>query len=303
MNEVDLSRVIGIQDVKEDCIIRGDGSITIGFAMLLPPIFEQSSDQVKELNDNLTNILNLLPPYTTWHSQDYVYVSRFHSESSESFVDKENTRYFDGRNVLNHSQYVFITFSNRHFIKKYAGNVPVITKLDWLKKKPFRRIEKVIETARRNRDKIEKSLNAIQRVRARRLENDELLSVLKNYLALSYPGEEFQPGGNLSIPGIYRNDKSLVIGKQYARVYTMAKEPEKLYVHRDQKGVSPDSFSTGIGYEPRNLRTSQLFPVTLGFPVNHIVNTTIQVLDKEDMFHYVKSQVKKPLNIFYFIGD
>lgn len=303
MNQVELSKVIGIQDIKEDCIIRGDGSITIGYSVLLPPIFEQNSEMVWELNKGFRNILNILPPYATWHSQDYIYLKEFDSSSTKSFVDKENTKYFNGRNILNHSLFVFITFPNRYFVKKYVNNIPVITKSDWLKKKPFQKIEKVIDQARRNRDKIEKSLNSIDRIRARKLENEDLFAILKNYYALSYPDDEFQRDGNLSVPGIYRDEQNLMVGSQYARVYTMSKEPEKLYNHKNQKGISPDSFSTGVEYEPRNLKTSQLFPITLGFPTNHIVNTVIQVIDKEDMYNYIKNHVKKPLNVFNFFGD
>ena len=142
METVGLEKVLGIQEITENCIVRGDGGISIGFAINLPPLYSQDSEKVLEINKSFESILNELPPYSVWHALDFVYKSNYEiprDKEIKNFVDSENLKYFQSRGLLNHAQYVFITFPNYHFVKKNSGNIPVITRKDWITKKPFKK--------------------------------------------------------------------------------------------------------------------------------------------------------------------
>lgn len=106
-----MEEVTPIMEVADDCIVSGQGCISIVFKVELPEIFTQSDGDYENLHQCWVKALKVLPYYSVLHKQDWFVKDTVQMRDSETagFLERASNRHFDGRSYLKHACYIIIT--------------------------------------------------------------------------------------------------------------------------------------------------------------------------------------------------
>jgi len=290
---IDISKIFPIQSIENDILINGNGDLTIGFSIKLPETFTLGENGFDNLQNSLSGIFKLLPIGTIIHKQDFVfsqyYNSPFNNFSNLNYVQKENLFLFDTKPVLKHYSNIYFTLlSNSSKSKKNTS----LSLGDYVFKKPFKTIEDNIKKLEDIHIQIFNGLNTINNIRVERLNNQQLALEIQNYWNLSYNQiKDFNPK---SLNPLEINDDYIRIGNENISIISLIGEGDKLYVSKIPKTASGNAYSSKSDYvNSINLNTSFTFPITLGLPINHIVNTVIEITDNEKILRDLDIESRK----------
>lgn len=114
--EKQLSEIIPIMAIENDCILSKQGDITLAFRVELPEIFTLSNKDYEALHQTWVKAIKILPKHSVLHKQDWFTDRKFKPDfqgnlirDDISFLTRSSDRFFLDRPFLDHSCYVFLT--------------------------------------------------------------------------------------------------------------------------------------------------------------------------------------------------
>lgn len=282
MKPVDFSKVLPIQNIEKGFLINGNGDITFGFSLMLPQVYSQNIDQYNEYMNDLTNLFCRLPAGTTIHKQDFYYQDIYKSEYKRdiTYSRKHNLRFLDQKPVLRHYSNLYITISSNTYFNPTSGKNSFLSALDYVFKRPFADYTKQMATAEAVTTTVTNGLATIKELKIKRLNDKQLLGALVDYWNLSYDKPCLEPEGINLQPWEIENE--LKVGEQYVSILSLVNEGPFTETSKHAKTTGGEVYNNGNKYSNSvDLPTSMPFAIGLGFPVNHIINTCIEVFDTD----------------------
>lgn len=281
----DLSSIFPIQSIEQDFLIAGNGDITSGWELMLPPIFSMDVTAYNSLYEDFVRAFLKLPTNSIVHIQNFYYTGAYdHQREVASFCLNENQKLYLGRPVLHHHCRLYVTFTNTTLSNITAERNIALKMWNYLAKQPFKDIDRTIQNALVHQDILESSLKSIGRVTARKMDSQQLKSALWDYWNVSYD----QPGtyaSNLSLPPYAVEKGHLRIGQQFVGMVSMVNQGATVFTTKvPNSNTASHLTSNGQVEQELSLAVGAAFPVALGLPINHIVNTTFTIQDKERMY-------------------
>jgi conjugation system TraG family ATPase len=273
--EQEWSNIFPIQAIEKKCLVNWNDNLTVGFKVMLPEVYTMSVDEANGLHDRFINLIKLLPGGSVFHKQDFFYIDQHKSNfDSKSIVEIENQKLYHHRNVLKHYCNIYVTFRISERTKNKRSTL--LKAIDSFNK-TYTNIEKKLEEIENYIESFENGLNSISKIKAYRMNDEELGNSLDEYFNLSYAHGK----GNYqdsTLPA-YGFDKGYFkLGGEYISVISMIDEGKGLNTFKRADTQSGRIFNSGIDYNNEiELKTSMLFPVGLGLPINHILNVIIEV--------------------------
>ncbi len=108
----EAKELLPIYKIEHNCILSRQGDITVGFKVTLPEIFTLSDRDYEAYHQAWVKAIKLLPQHSVFHKQDWFvsgnYKADFNS-SRNSFLSRSSERFFNERECLDHSCYIFLT--------------------------------------------------------------------------------------------------------------------------------------------------------------------------------------------------
>jgi len=266
--------------LREDCIVNGDMDLTAGFRFRLPQVFSMSDGEYTSLHNSLTQLIKRQSVGTVIHVQDFRYVVPFDRKyKGESIVQKENFASFQERPVLRGYTNLYISLSNRKLRKINAMDSRFLRGLKYVTASPLSDVGRVISEYKKNVKPFENNLNVIDRIKADRMNTEELRCAIGNYFGLRYANPlSIEEAKNFRIPDYEITDGYLRIGNQFVAVVSITQEGPRLTSNGNSSHL-PREVSGVLTPQSTKLPTSMVYPLTIGLPFNHIYNVSIEVLD------------------------
>ena len=109
---VESKMILPIYKIEHSCILSRQGDVTVGFKVHLPEIFTLSDREYESYHQAWVKAIKLLPTGTVFHKQDWFTKGSFkaHFEGAgDSFLSRSSERFFNERECLDHSCYIFLT--------------------------------------------------------------------------------------------------------------------------------------------------------------------------------------------------
>jgi len=282
---LDLQKIFPIQAIENGFLIAGNGDITTGWEIMLPEIFSLGIEGYNQLYESFVSAFLKLPGNTVVHSMNYYYLGEYDQQrEATSFCIKENQKAYLGRPVLNHYSRIYVTFTNKTLSTVTAEKNPVVRMWDYMTKKPFKDVEKTIAQALDYQEIFNTSLESIEGVGCRKMEQENLKSALWDYWNLSFD----QPGSYTSEKHLhpYRVEKGyLRVGGKFVGIVSMVNQGDRVFNCKKHRSINADTINPMVRVEKElKLNMGSSFPIGLGLPVNHIVNTIFTIQDKEKIY-------------------
>ncbi len=108
---IHLEDCIPVAFVSGGVILARDGAVTIGWELLPPEQYTVSQDEYDSMTTLMAAAFRGLPEWTMVHRQDIYRKRSYHSEPTGHFLDDCFSNHFEGREYLEHRQYLWFTFN------------------------------------------------------------------------------------------------------------------------------------------------------------------------------------------------
>lgn len=287
----EYSTVFPIQTIEDDVIVNGNGDITAGFKVLMPEVFSLSLEEAQEISSSFEGMLTLFPSGTIFHKQDFFFLNNHtKKEQIENVVHRENMEMFEGRPILRHYSHIYVTFPIKGGKSRgYNGSLQAVNNYPF--KQPFKILEKHKKDISNRIVSFDNRLKSLNGFRVERMDNDDLINVLADYCNLTYD-KPCQNGKDKILEPVSIDDNGRVnIGKKILSIQTLVEEGGSITAHKMPKTAPGSTYENGISYT-NNIRskTSMVFPLACGLPINHILNTTIEILDNDQILKELDSE-------------
>lgn len=111
------SKIIHLEDcipvalVDGGVILARDGAVTIGWELLPPEQYSVTQDEYDSMTTLMASAFRGLPEWTMVHRQDIYRKRSYHSDPTGHFLDDCFSSHFEGREYLEHRQYIWFTFN------------------------------------------------------------------------------------------------------------------------------------------------------------------------------------------------
>jgi len=263
--ERELKDWLPIMGVEQDCILSKQGDISVAFAVTLPEIFTLSDQEYEALHQVLIKAIKVLPKHTVLHKQDWFVEARYQADFSKEsgFLTRCSERFFNERPFLYHSCWVVVT-------KKPAGRKSGSSVFSNLLRRSIvpeetlssKLLQELLDTV----GQFESILNDSGFVSLKRLNNEQLVDAIENYLSLRLEGNILR---DLS----FKDD--LRIGDLFCQLFTLA-DAEDLpplcgsRINYDKYSTDRTKFSVGFAS-----------PLGQLLPCNHIFNQYLFIDDAQ----------------------
>lgn len=292
-NIMEWERVFPIHAIEENLLIGGNGEITIGFNLLLPEIYTLSVDDHNQANTEYIKLFNILPAHTTLHKQDFFFEHTYKDTSHVTgIVEQENIRHLNGRPILIHYSNLYITFKQTANIKS-SSDTSFIKALGGTSGKKNKEQQEFLKTVTPIIDNLNSYLTNTKFIKAKRMNADQLGSALYDYFSVNYK----KPSTDYSEKILPPLDcgKDLQIGNQYIKIISLLKEADKVFSCAPNKGVLPKNPALKINPNI-SMQTSYVYPIGIGLPIDHILNTIITIKDKDELAREMEMD-KRNINV------
>ncbi|SIN77995.1 TraG family conjugative transposon ATPase [Chitinophaga niabensis] len=109
--EKKLEKIFPIMGVEHDCILSGQGDITVVYKTELPEIFTLSDTEYEAFHHAWIKAIRLLPKHSVFHKQDWYMRSAYTPLKTEqpSYLQHAADQHFKGREYIAHTCYIAIT--------------------------------------------------------------------------------------------------------------------------------------------------------------------------------------------------
>lgn len=273
----DFEEIFPIQQIEDNTIISGIGDITLGYKLMLPEIFTLSPSTANSIQESFLTTLKILEPGIVLHKQDFFYSSEYEADFNiyDGFTQRKNKLRWDNKPVLRHYCNIYLTFPTS--IKSINS---VYSKAQYVTKKPYKFLDETKEKAKNIGESFFNSLNSIPGVKAKRMNDDELGCALFDYFNQSY----HQPSSTFEDKTLqpYHDADKLVIGNKYISVISLTEEGGNLSSLKKPKTAPGKMYGEGVDYNNSiEVMTSLVYPLGLGLPINHVLNTIIEITDND----------------------
>ncbi|TKC04478.1 TraG family conjugative transposon ATPase [Pedobacter frigoris] len=105
-------KILPIYKIEHNCILSRQGDITVGFKVTLPEIFTLSDRDYESYHQAWVKAIKLLPQHCVFHKQDWFCAGSYKADfgaARDSFLSRSSERFFNERECLDHSCYIFLT--------------------------------------------------------------------------------------------------------------------------------------------------------------------------------------------------
>ncbi|MNK81763.1 hypothetical protein D3C87_1015170 [compost metagenome] len=109
---VEAKEMLPIYKIEHGCILSYQGDITVGFRVQLPEIFTLSDRDYEAYHQAWVRAIKLLPMHCVFHKQDWFVAGSYRADferAGEGFLSRSSEHFFNERQGLEHSCYVFLT--------------------------------------------------------------------------------------------------------------------------------------------------------------------------------------------------
>ena len=110
-NVIQLEQCVPVAFVADGAIVARDGAVTIGWELFPPEEYTITQEQYDTMTTLMASAFRGLPEWTMVHKQDIYRKRRYHSEPGGHFLDDCFSAHFEGREYLEHRQYLWFTSS------------------------------------------------------------------------------------------------------------------------------------------------------------------------------------------------
>ena len=110
-NVIQLEQCVPVAFVADGAIVARDGAVTIGWELFPPEEYTVTQEQYDTMTTLMASAFRGLPEWTMVHKQDIYRKRRYHSDSGGQFLDDCFSAHFEGREYLEHRQYLWFTFN------------------------------------------------------------------------------------------------------------------------------------------------------------------------------------------------
>ena len=294
----DLADVLPIQCIENDLIINGNGDVTAGFKIFLPEVFTLSEEDAKDIHKDFVGLLKLLPEGTIIHKQDFFFLDTYKADTNvDNIIHKENLLYYNGRPTICNYSNIYITFTAKQWFSK-----PTSISLQLNPNFPFKQAFKGLSPEKKEMIKnllesFENKLKSIRGFSVIRMVNTELRDALFDYLNMSWDKPTNDASNKVVNPiAIDEFDGSLRIGNKYVAILSLKEEGSILEPFPIPRTSPGSVYGNGIQYSNEIMaKASMVFPLACGLPIDHVLNTVIEITNNDQMLSHVKSK-KKELN-------
>lgn len=303
-NVKDLAEVLPIQCIEKDLIINGNGDISAGFKIFLPEVFTLSEEDAKELHKDFVGMLKLLPEGTIIHKQDFFFLDTYKADLNvDNIIHKENLEYYNGRAMICNYSNIYITFTAKQWYSKnksislqMSPNYPFKQQFKGLTAEKLEQITSILETFRNK-------LSSLKGFRALRMDNHELRDAIYDYINMSWEKPTNDASNKVVNPiSIDRFDGSLKIGNKHIAILSLKEEGSALEPFTIPRTSPGAVYGNGIQYSNEiKAKASMVFPLACGLPIDHVINTVIEITNNDKMVSFLDSN-KRGMNliaIFY----
>jgi len=294
----DLAEVLPIQSIENNLIINGNGDLSAGFKIFLPEVFTLSENDAKELHKDFVGLLKLLPEGTIVHKQDFFFLDTYKADHDiDNLIHKENLEYYNGRPTICNYSNIYVTFTAKQWFSKshtislqLSPNYPFKQQFKGLTSEKMEMIRNLLES-------FENKLKSLKGFKSLRMENEELRDSLFDYLNMSWEKPSTNSNEKVINPiSIDEFDGSLRIGNKYIAVLSLKDEGAILEPFIAPKTSPGSVYGNGIQYSNEiKAKASMVFPLACGLPIDHVINTVIEITNNDKMLSHLNSK-KKELN-------
>lgn len=270
-----LTDILPVYGVEHNAILSKQGDITIAFKVDLPEIFTMSDQEYEAFHHAWIKAIRVLPKNSVMHKQDWFTENKVAGSFSaeQSFLSRSSERFFNERPYLDHHCHIMLTKkpSNRKVSTSLFSNLlkRTIVPEETLQQKHF-------HDFLNHAGQFERILTDSGFMQLKRLKDDELVSIIENYLTLQTKDENF----------VLRDiefDK-LQIGEYQMQLYTIA-DAENVpamcgsRINYDKYSTDRTKFSVGFAS-----------PIGQLLPCNHIYNQYIFLDDVQKTLQRLESK-------------
>lgn len=295
-----------IKQIEDNKMVNGTLDITIGFKIILPELFTLNEVSAKQMEEKLVAFLKILPSGTIFQKLDYVYIEKYiASRDISNKILRENVEYNIGKPVTRHYSEIFITFPDKIIINKPRIANTVYKEIS-IFNNPFGNItQKKFKDIEQMAVNISNVLNSISNVKMFRMNDYELATCVYKYMSQNIeqnlPGDESIKNEVIEPMG-YDKKGQLRIGSKFISVITLSEEGPVLRP-ATTPNISPSSiYNNGINFSNTiKSKASMVYGLGIGLPVNHVLVTTIQVLDNDLIKTFLDVESRK-LNFSSALG-
>lgn len=298
MKKIDIRKVFPYTSIEKDCLVNFNGEIIAGYQLILPEIFKYSEKELHNFHQSFANAIKQLPPGVIFHQQNFIYEDVYiASKNDYSAYDKSSFQFQNGSPLLRHYCNIYISYPTHNSSKSIFQN-SLLSPMDYFKKSPFKDYKKRFGEFSKIIRSLEVFLNDIPNLSTTRLTGKQLKGCLYDYFNGSYDIPNTDLKETVLQPFTY-DDGLIYIGDTKQKVISLVEEGIGLNrCSQEADGISASEVKSNLqNFKKIPLPTSYIYPLSLGLPFKHILNVTIEILDK-DRFNTELSASKQGLNTF-----
>jgi conjugation system TraG family ATPase len=290
-NATELSEVLPVQYIDNNFIVNGSGDITVGYKIFLPEVFTLSDEETENIHERIEALLGMLPSGTIVHQQNFYYTNTYkNQEHSHNFLQAENLAYNDGKAVLHSYSNIYLTFCNRKNQKRNYGASSLLRKQNFPFKQPFKDFLKLKEDIESIIMNFENGLSSISLFSIKKMRDHDLNNAIYDYINQSYDTPTNNAKQEVVNPISVTPESNLKIGHKLIAILSLIEEGRMLHTNTIPHTSNAHSLGTTIQM-PSGIKSkcSMIFPVGLGLPFNHVLNTIIEITDNDAVVSDIRS--------------
>lgn len=269
---------------EEGLLVSKSGDLTRLFELQLPEVFTSSDGEIDAMNECWCRAVRSLPDYSIVHKQDVFTDSIYEDRpTSDSFLQMASVRHFQGRTVLNHRSFLYVTLSTKNGMKTpAAANAILRNRLVPKESLDATRIDAFNDCVNQ--------MVAILRsggFACRELTEDEVVGtedhfgIIEQYLTLNYTGK------NEILYDLHVNEDDLMVGDRYLSCFSLGELTQLPNV------VSTSKRNEKLSSDVSTLANCFSYELCLKLPFNHIYNQYIFVDDSNENLRELEKQGRK----------
>ena len=285
MKAIDLKKIFPIQAIEKDFLIAGNGDITAGWEIMLPEIFSLGIEGYNNLYENMVHAFLKLPNNTVVHIMSCYFLGEYDQHREvKSYCINENQKAYLGRPVLHHFTRIYVTFTNKTLSKITAERNTVVKMWDYLSRQPFKDVDKTISQALTYQELFNSSLESIELIESKKMNQENLKSTLWDYWNVSFDTTgKYHPGRDLPPYSVEKG--YLRVGGKFVGIVSMVNQGEFVFNSKRHRSINTEVINSAVKVEKGlKLNLGATYPIGLGLPINHIVNTIFTIQDREKVY-------------------